>query len=51
MVVTYDEGSDSSDGGDGLARAMVELNLDEVFLGLPNLSSFLDFYGNANIRA
>jgi hypothetical protein len=38
-LATYDEGSDSSDGGDGLARAVVQLDLDEVLLGLPGLSS------------
>jgi hypothetical protein len=33
-VVTYDESSDSAEGGDALAGAVVELNLDEVLLGL-----------------
>jgi hypothetical protein len=41
VLVTYDESSDSSDGGDGLARAVVQLDLDEVLLGLPCLSSSL----------
>jgi hypothetical protein len=31
---TYDESADRADGGDGLARAVVELNLDEVLLGV-----------------
>jgi hypothetical protein len=34
-VATYDEGSDSAEGGDALARAVVKLNLDDVLLGLP----------------
>jgi hypothetical protein len=35
---TYDESADSSEGGDALARAVVELNLDDVLLGLSCLS-------------
>jgi hypothetical protein len=31
---TYDDGSDSSEGGDALSRSMVEFDLDEVLLGL-----------------
>lgn len=33
-LVTYDESSDSADGGDALAGTVVELNLDDVLLGL-----------------
>ena len=31
---TYDESADGTDGGNALARAVVELDLDEVALGL-----------------
>ena len=31
---TYNEGSDSAEGSDALARPMVELDLDNVLLGL-----------------
>lgn len=39
-IATYDEGSDGSDGGDALARAVVELNLDGVLLGLHRSLAF-----------
>jgi hypothetical protein len=35
-----DEGADSSEGGDALARSVVELNLDGIGLGLHRLSIF-----------
>jgi hypothetical protein len=33
-VATYDESSDGADGSDALAGTVVELNLDDVLLGL-----------------
>lgn len=34
LVATYDESADGTEGSNALARAMVELDLDEVLLGL-----------------
>ena len=31
---TYDQGADSSEGSDALAGAVVELNLDDILLGV-----------------
>lgn len=31
---TYDEGADSAESGDALARTVVKLDLDDVLLGL-----------------
>ena len=39
IQATYDESSDSAEGSDALARAVVELNLDLVLLGLFRLSA------------
>jgi len=51
VLATYDEGSDSPDGGDRLARAVVQLDLDEVLLGLHSLSSYPKFHFQADVRA
>ena len=34
MRATYNQGADSSESSDALAGAVVELNLDDVLLGL-----------------
>ena len=34
-IATYDDGADSAEGSNALARAVVELDLDLVLLGLP----------------
>jgi hypothetical protein len=34
VVATYDESSDGAESGDALAGTVVQLNLDEVLLGL-----------------
>jgi hypothetical protein len=34
IEVTYDESADGSEGSDALSRSVVELDLDEVLLGL-----------------
>lgn len=35
--ITYDDRSDGSEGSDALSRTVVELDLDEVLLGLRDL--------------
>jgi hypothetical protein len=52
MYATYDESSDSAEGGDALAGAVVELNLYHVRLGLVQCERMATMRGfESNIRA